>query len=145
MRKNGLFLFNYRFINTVLKVPVGEGVYTNVFGGNVTDDEEEDVTNGEVAAVGEGVKKNEFGLKVNDDGEGEDVTKGEGVNENVLGDGEADIGDEDGDNNEGVFFRLLFKGITFPSLRELYNVSIFLLLYRWILRPCCSSSFLSVL
>ena len=120
MRKNGLFLFNYRFINTVLKVPVGEGVYTNVFGGNVTDDDEEDVTNGEVAAVGEGVKKNEFGLKVNDDGEGDDVTKGEGVNENVLGDGEADIGDEDGDDNEGdFFFRLLFKGITFPSLSEL--------------------------
>ena len=116
MRKNGLFLFNYRFINTVLKVPVGEGVYTYVFGGNVTDDDEEDVTNGEVAAVGEGVKKNEFGLKVNDDGEGDDVTKGEGVNENVLGDGEADIGDEDGDNNEGVFFfLLLFKGITFPG------------------------------
>ena len=71
-------------------------------------------------------------MKVNDDGEGDDVTKGEGVNENVLGDGEADIGDEDGDNNEGVFFRLLFKGITFPSLRELCNVSIFLLLYWWI-------------
>ena len=71
----------------------------------------------------------------------------------MKGDGEADIGDEDGDNNEGVFFRLLFKGITFPSLRELCNVSIFLLLYWWIgvpsfltiLSPCCSSSFLSVL
>ena len=96
MRKNGLFLFNYRFINTVLKVPVGEGVYTYVFGGNVTDDDEEDVTNGEVAAVGEGVKKNDFDVIVND-GDGEDVTIGEGVNENVLGDGEADI---------------LFKGIS---------------------------------
>ena len=66
-----------------------------VFGGNVTADDGEDVTKGEVPAVGEGVKKNEF------------------VNGNVLGDGEADIGYEDGDNNEGVFFfRLLFKGIT---------------------------------
>ena len=119
MRKNGLFLFNYLFINIVLKVPVGEGVYNNVFGGNVTDDDD-DVTNGEVPAVGEGVKKNEFDVNLTDDGDGEDVTNGEGVNENVLGDGEADIGDEDGDNNEGVFFfRLLFKGITFPSLREL--------------------------
>ena len=41
MRKNGLFLLNYLFINTVLKVPVGEGVYTNVFGGNVTADDGE--------------------------------------------------------------------------------------------------------
>ena len=77
--------------------------------GNVTDDDGEDVTNGEVPAVGEGVKKNEFDVNLTDDGDGEDVTNGEGVNENVLGDGEADIGDEDGDNNEGVFFfRLLF-------------------------------------
>ena len=61
-----------------MKVPVGEGVYTNVFGGNVTDDDEEDVTNGEVAAVGEGVKKNEFDVNLTDDGDGEDVTNGEG-------------------------------------------------------------------
>ena len=86
MRKNDLFLLNYLFINTVLKVPVGEGVYTNVFGGNVTADDGEDVTNGEVPAVGEGVKKNDFDVIVND-GDGEDVTNGEGVNENVLGDG----------------------------------------------------------
>ena len=92
MRKNGLFLLNYLFINTVLKVPVGEGVYTNVFGGNVTADDGEDVTKGEVPAVGEGVKKNEF------------------VNGNVLGDGEADFGHEDGDNNEGVFFFRSFQG-----------------------------------
>ena len=46
-----------------------------------------------------------------------------------LGDGEADIGDDDGDNNDGDFFLLLFKGITFPSLSELCIVSIFLLLY----------------
>ena len=127
MRKNDLFLLNYLFINTVLKVPVGEGVYTNVFGGNVTADDGEDVTNGEVPAVGEGVKKNEFDVNLTDDGDGEDVTNGEGVNENVLGDGEADIGDEDGDNNEGVFFfRHLFKGITFPSSRELCNSQHFL-------------------
>ena len=109
MRKNGLFLFNYRFINTVLKVPVGEGVYTIVFGGNFTADDGEDVTNGEVPAVGEGVKKNEFDVNLTDDGDGEDLTNGEGVNENILGDGEADIGDEDGDNNEGDFFFRLFS------------------------------------
>ena len=54
-------------------------------------------------------------MKVIDGGEGEDVNKGEGVNVKDLGDGEADIGDDDGDNNEGdFFFRLLFKGITLP-------------------------------
>ena len=54
-------------------------------------------------------------MKSIDDGEGEDVTKGKGVNVKDLGDGEADIGDDDGDNNEGdFFFRLLFKGITLP-------------------------------
>ena len=140
MRKNDLFLLNYLFINTVLKVPVGEGVYTNVFGGNVTADDGEDVTNGEVPSVGESVKRNDFDVNLLTD-DGNDVTNGEVVNENVLGDGEADIGDEDGDKNEGVFFRLLFKGITFPSLRELCNVSIFLLLYWWIGVP----SFLTIL
>ena len=49
-----------------------------MFGVNVTADE--------VPAVGEGVKKNDFDVIVND-GDGEDVTNGEGVNENVLGDG----------------------------------------------------------
>ena len=78
MCKNGLILFNYPFINTVLKVPVGKGVTLYVFGVNVTADE--------VPAVGEGVKKNDFDVIVND-GDGEDVTNGEGVNENVLGDG----------------------------------------------------------
>ena len=78
MRKNGLIFFNYLFTNTVLKVPVGEGVTLYVFGVNVTADE--------VPAVGEGVKKNDFDVIVND-GDGEDVTNGEGVNENVLGDG----------------------------------------------------------
>ena len=105
MRKNGLILLIYRFINTVLKVPVGEGVTLSVFGVNVTADE--------VLAVGEGVKKNDFDVIVND-GDGEDVTNGEGVKENVLGDGEAEIGDEDGDDNEGdFFFLLLLRGITF--------------------------------
>ena len=123
MRKNGLILLNYPFINTVLKVPVGKGVTLFVFGVNVTADE--------VPAVGEGVKKNDFYVIVND-GDGEDVTNGEGVNENVFGDGYADIGDDDGDNNEGegdFFFRLLFKGITLLSLSELCKVSIFLLLF----------------
>ena len=107
MCKNGLFLFNYLFINIVLKVPVGEGVYNNVFGGNVTDDDD-DVTNGEVPAVGEGVKKNEFDVNLTDDGE--DLTNVEGVNENVL-DGEADI---------------LFKGISphFHHHDNLHVVSI---------------------
>ena len=82
MAKNGLFLLNYLFINTVLKVPVGEGLYTNVFGGNVTANDGEDVTNGEVPAVGEGVKKNEFDVNLTDDGE--DLNNVEGVNENVL-------------------------------------------------------------
>ena len=78
MRKNGLILLNYPFVNTVLTVPVGDGVTLYVFGVNVTADE--------VPAVGEGVKKNDFYVIVND-GDGEDVTNGEGVNENVLGDG----------------------------------------------------------
>ena len=67
--------------------------------------------------------------------DGEDVTNGEGANEKDqdLGDGEADIGDDDGDNKEGdFFFHFLFKGIAFPSLTELQMVSIFLLLYSWI-------------
>ena len=68
-------------------------------------------------------------MKAIDDGKGEDVTNGEGVNVKDLGDGEADIGDDDGDNNDGDFFLLLFKGIMFPSLSELCIVSIFLLLY----------------
>ena len=75
MRKNGLILLIHLFINTVLKVPVGEGVTLSVFGVIVTADGE-----------GEGVKKNDFDVIVND-GDGEDVTNGEGVNENVLGDG----------------------------------------------------------
>ena len=79
MRKNGLILLNYPFINTVSKVPVGKGVTLYVFGVIVTADE--------VPAVGEGVKKNEFDVNLTDDGDGEDVTNGEGVNENVLGDG----------------------------------------------------------
>ncbi len=48
-------------------------------------------------------------MKVIDDGEGEDVNKGKGVNVTDLGDGEANIGNNEGD----FFFRLLFKGITF--------------------------------
>ena len=62
MRKNGLILLNYPFINTVLKVPVGKGVTLYVFGVNVTADE--------VPAVGEGVKKNDFDVIVNDGGMG---------------------------------------------------------------------------
>ena len=45
-------------------------------------------------------------MKVIDDGEGEDVTNGEAVNVKHFGDGEADDGDDDVDNNEGdLFFR----------------------------------------
>ena len=70
----------------------------------IYDGEGDDITNGEASGevtVGVGVNKNDFGVKVIDDGQGEDVTNGEGVNVKNLGDGEAD----DGDNNEGEFFR----------------------------------------
>ena len=75
--------------------------YPNV---NVTDDREHE-TSGEVT-VGIGENQNGFGVKVIDDGEGEDVTNGEAVNVKHFGDGEADDGDDDVDNNEGdLFFR----------------------------------------
>ena len=64
----------------------------------IYDGEGEDITNGEASGevtVGVGVNKNDFGVKVIDDGQGEDVTNGEGVNVKDLGDGEADIGDDD--------------------------------------------------
>ena len=63
------------------------------------------VVTGEVT-VGIGENQNGFGVKVIDDGEGEDVTNGEAVNVKHFGDGEADDGDDDVDNNEGdLFFR----------------------------------------
>ena len=59
-----------------------------------------------VRSVGIGENQNGFGVKVIDGGEGEDVTNGEAVNVKHFGDGEADDGDDDVDNNEGdLFFR----------------------------------------
>ena len=87
MRKNSLNLLSYLNVN-------------------VTDDGDGEVeTSGEVT-VDVCVNQNDFGVKVIDDGQGEDVTNGEGVNVKDLGDGEADDGDDDVDNNEGdLFFR----------------------------------------
>ena len=70
-------------------------------------------------------------MKVIDDGQGEDVTNGEGVNVKDLGDGEADIGDDD------FFFRFLSKGITFSSLSVWPTFSCFCihgLVYQLILK-----------